>query len=223
MAAPDDRSQSSGRGAVGQGNHTVRQGDCIESIAFDHGFFWETLWNHTENASVKRRRQDHNALLPGDRVFIPERRAKQVDGATEQRHRFRRRGVPSRFVVRLMRFGEPRADEPYVVVIDGEIISGRTDENGRLAVRIPPNARNAVLLLNEGQEEHNLSLGHLDPVNEVSGVQARLNNLGYSCGPADGVLGERTRRALGSFQVDQGLEPTGEVDEPTKSRLEEAY
>jgi N-acetylmuramoyl-L-alanine amidase len=58
-------------------SHTVKQGDCISSIAHETGFFWETLWNHPDNAKLKQLRKNPNALLPGDVVSIPDQRVKQ--------------------------------------------------------------------------------------------------------------------------------------------------
>lgn len=43
-------------------------------------------------------------------------------------------------------------------------------------------------------------------------VQQRLNDLGYNAGPADGLMGKRTRAAIIEFQKDQGLAATGAVD-----------
>ena len=40
-----------------------------------------------------------------------------------------------------------------------------------------------------------------------------LNKNGYDAGGADGVMGERTKSAIVAFQKDNGLEPTGQVDE----------
>lgn len=46
-------------------------------------------------------------------------------------------------------------------------------------------------------------------------AQAKLDELGYAAGPADGMMGPRTRRALGRFQRDQGLTQTGDLDPAT--------
>ena len=45
----------------------------------------------------------------------------------------------------------------------------------------------------------------------VRGVQLNLATLGYKPGPADGILGSRTKSAIEAFQRDQGLPATGEV------------
>ena len=45
----------------------------------------------------------------------------------------------------------------------------------------------------------------------VRGVQLNLATLGYKPGPADGILGSRTRSAVEAFQRDHGLPVTGEV------------
>jgi len=33
--------------------HQVQQGDCINSIGLQYGFFPNTLWNHPDNAELK--------------------------------------------------------------------------------------------------------------------------------------------------------------------------
>lgn len=43
----------------------------------------------------------------------------------------------------------------------------------------------------------------------VRDIQAGLSRLGYSPGPADGVMGRNTRRAISDFQRDNGLRETG--------------
>jgi localization factor PodJL len=46
----------------------------------------------------------------------------------------------------------------------------------------------------------------------VTNIQLILNKNGYSAGPADGVMGEKTKSAIIAFQKDNGLTATGEVD-----------
>jgi hypothetical protein len=54
---------------------------------------------------------------------------------------------------------------------------------------------------------------------EVANVQSALQEQGYYQGEIDGILGAQTRAALADFQVAQGLEPTGTIDEPTAEAL----
>ena len=65
-------------------NYQVKQGDCISSIAFEHGFFGDTIWNHPNNKDLKTKRQDPNILMPGDMVFVPDKRLKEVSESTNQ-------------------------------------------------------------------------------------------------------------------------------------------
>ena len=83
--------------------HTVRRGECINSIAARYGFFWETVWNHGPNSDLKRERENPDHLLPGDVVVIPALREKHESRATEQKHRFRRKGVPIELVLRILK------------------------------------------------------------------------------------------------------------------------
>ncbi|MFZ2148954.1 MAG: peptidoglycan-binding domain-containing protein [Sedimentisphaerales bacterium] len=203
--------------------YTVKQGECIESIAFDNGFFWETVWKDSQNAELKQKRKDPNVLLAGDEVFIPDKREKTESGATEERHRFRKKGVPAMLRIRLIDDDKPRANESYTLEIDGELFSGTTDDDGTLEHPISPGAKKGRLLVGEEQDEYLLDLGYLDPVDEIAGVQGRLNNLGFHCGAVDGVLGPKTEAALTDFQKRCGLPESGKIDQATRDKLIDIY
>ena len=47
----------------------------------------------------------------------------------------------------------------------------------------------------------------------VQNIQRILNKNGYSAGGTDGLMGEKTKKAIMAFQADNGLDATGEVDE----------
>jgi Putative peptidoglycan binding domain len=54
---------------------------------------------------------------------------------------------------------------------------------------------------------------------QIRQVQMVLKEKGFEAGEADGVLGPRTRKALIAFQRQQGLEPSGEIDQRTATAL----
>jgi localization factor PodJL len=53
----------------------------------------------------------------------------------------------------------------------------------------------------------------------IEAVQRELNRLGYRSGPADGIAGNRTMRAIEQFQRDTGLELTGTATASLLDRL----
>ncbi len=164
--------------------------------------------------------------MPGDRVYVPKIREKHERGGTEQCHRFRRCGVPGKLKLRFLDHEKkPRAGAQYVLEVDGQTMAGSLDHNGVLQAVIPPNARKAKITvgIDDDSEEFEMKLGGLDPITEVSGIQARLNNLGYDCGSTDGILNMRTETAIRSFQANYNLEVTGEMNQATRDKLFEAY
>jgi len=212
-------------GATGQGEYVVKQGECIESISYLHGLFWQTVWNDPANSELKEARKQPNALLPGDCVHVRPLELKKVRCAAEKRHRFLRRGVPSRLQLTFLDEGEPRAGVPYVLVIDGREFRGKTDAQGTLKAPLMPDAASASLVLGEDPdaERYTLELRHLNPASEISGAQQRLTNMGFYCGPIDGKLNEHTRMALRAFQSALGLEATAKIDESTANSLREVH
>jgi len=207
--------------------YTVQQGDCFNSIAFEKGFFWEALWDLPENADLKSRRKNPNALLPGDEVFIPDKEPKQVACATGKRHVFRRKGVPSRLdLVLLDSKHQQRSGVPYTLEVEGQRFEGTTADDGKISQTIPPNAREGTLTLRpagQAEEAYRLKLGHLNPLDHPSGIQSRLGNLGYYRGQITGEMDEATRWALSAFQQSAGIEATGEADAATQAALAERY
>jgi hypothetical protein len=211
--------------------HEVAQGDCLSSIAYEHGFLPESLWDAPENAGLKEGGRDMNVLRPGDVVHLPARRKKTIPVQTGNRYRLRRKGVPAILRVRFVDFtGEPMANEPYLLQLAaaGSPLpdrTGLTDAQGFVVSPIPPNATGGEIWAGKGLSRRSLPfrLGFVDPIEDVSGVQARLNSLGYPCGSEDGTLDDLTAAALRRFQSDYQLPATGQIDEPTKAKLREAY
>jgi N-acetylmuramoyl-L-alanine amidase len=201
------------------GVYTVRQGDCISSIASKNGLFWESLWNHADNSELKRNRQDPNALLPGDKVFVPEKEKASEDCATESKHRFRALGVPAKMKVRLLVNEEPRANEKFRLYVDDVLLrEGKTDGDGFIEEPIPPDCRSGNIVIyddDENEEHYPFDFGSVDPLETEEGVKKRLFNLGYDV--------EDLSKALGEFQQKQDLEETKTIDEATRNELEDVF
>ncbi len=196
----------------------------MSSIGATYGFDWRLLWNLPENQGLKQLRKNPNVLFPGDEVFIPDLTVRADECGTDMLHKFELVGVPETLRIRLLdELDRPRANLKYELVIGGRSLQGKTNANGELEEKIPPLENNARLYVGEERREVLLSIGSLDPLDEVSGAQARLANLGYDAGPTDGVLGPRTGRAIRDFQDDYDLEITGELDPPTLSKLKDRH
>lgn len=204
-----------------QEKRPVNLGDSIPSMAKEAGHFWPTVWDHPANSELKSLRKNPNVLNPGDEVFIPEIEIVEKAKATDQKHKFKLKGEKVKYKLRLMRLGEPRKNEKYTLLLDsGQSIEGTTDGDGNLEQEIPAETKSARLLLEGGKEEKFLRIGHLNPITEISGIQQRLNNLGYQAGPEDGAMNDQLRKALSAFQGRYGLKQTGEPDEATRAKLE---
>lgn len=204
---------------------SVRQGDCVLSIARRYRLDPKVIWEHPNNAELRRKR-DVNVLLPGDALFVPEWEPKFVERPTGRLHRFVVRSRPEHMVtLRFMKGGAPRAGVPYTLTIDGATYEGETDGDGRVRQAIAADARAGEITLHDAarDERYPVRLGHLNPTDDLTGVQARLNHLGFSCGPVDGELGPRTRAALRMFQRARKLEVSGEVDDATRAELRKAH
>ncbi len=203
--------------------HKVSKGDCIANIAYKYGFFPDAIWNHADNSDLKRLRKDPNLLLAGDIVSIPEKTINEVTKSDGQRHLFRRKGVPEKLKIQFKDEKGPRANESYTLTIDGVLFKGKTDSDGRIEQPIPPYAKEGSIMFRHGEETYTLNLGHLDPIETVSGIQGRLRNLGYYTGRIDGSMNPSLIQAIQEFQLHFDLEPDGEISESFTNKLKTEY
>ncbi|MDX9856255.1 MAG: peptidoglycan-binding protein [candidate division Zixibacteria bacterium] len=214
-------------------DHEVQQGECLSSIAHRYGISdWRQLWEHPDNAALREHRNPH-ILKPGDVVKIPDDVGPAFEGCSGESGAFRLTSPPPTTLQLNLTdaFGNPYAHKEYELDVDGQVQRGTTAENGRLCCEIAPDAASATLTLwldsaaqaPDRKLVWTLDLGHLDPIEELTGVQARLKSLGYGIDEISGSLDEPTRRALRMFQAEERLPITGEADEATVSRLARRY
>jgi hypothetical protein len=207
--------------------YRIKQGDCLSSLAKRFGFAdYKTIYDHPENARLKQQRYNPNVLFPGDDLFIPDVERKEVDAASEKTHRFQLKTNKTLLRLLLKDSDEtPFANLRYELTIDQQTFEGVTNGEGKLEQKIPADAKQGLIVLYESSAGGSvvstvpLHIGDLDPVEELTGVQSRLNNLGIGCGKVDGEFGPKTEAALTEFQRRHGLARTGRPDPPTIAKL----
>lgn len=206
--------------------HTVRQGECVDSVAYANGHFWETLWQDPENRDLKTERRDPNILKAGDRLWVPAMRPEEVSRAVDARHRFRRKGVPAMFRARFMFNGRPRADIPFDAVVDNRhVAEGCTTCEGVVEFPIMPDAALVTVTLRPDDlppESINFDLGAVEPIDTLRGVQQRLRNLGIECQETDD-LDDATTDAIRTLQGRFGLAVNGELTDDLRDRLKKEH
>src|SRR5208282_1029286 len=119
--------------------HTVEQGEYLASIAKDYGFSdWHTIYDHPQNADLKKKRPNPNVLLPGDQLFIPDKQLKGESCPTEKKTRFKL-NVPKAWLKIVLKdsHGKPLSNQPYTLTAACVTCKGTTDGGGSLQQKIP--------------------------------------------------------------------------------------
>jgi peptidoglycan hydrolase-like protein with peptidoglycan-binding domain len=203
--------------------HTVKQGDHISRITEQYRFYdYHTIWDHPNNSALKQKRQNPNVLLPGDELFIPEKEFKKVTGSTAKTHRFKIKvqTVMLRLVLRDLN-SEPIAGTACKLEVEGSVYQLTTNGDGMIEQLIPKTAESARLSFR--QFVIPIKIGHLDPVEELSGWRARLNNLGYNAGKPEESNERLLKSAIEEFQIDYGLKVDGMCGPQTQGKLKEVH
>ncbi|MGH7296641.1 MAG: type VI secretion system tip protein TssI/VgrG [Polyangiaceae bacterium] len=124
----------------------------------------------------------------------------------------------------------PYANKQFHLVVGDDRFEGTTDGEGVVHASVPIDATQAELTLwiddyPQGRRRHwRLTLqAKLPPMTDLAGVQRRLKNLGYYEGEVDGKQSDSLRSGVQWFQKDAALPPTGEIDDATRGKLDEAH
>jgi len=206
----------------------VAQGETLLSIAHKHGIFSsEKIWDHPENRSLREKRGHPQVLAPGDELFVPELAEIEIEISTNRSHVFRLKNPPCFFSVYLRdEWGEPYSGNRYQLKLGAEVFEGVTTDAGLVSHPTKPDVTSGELTLWRDPENESdtctwtLRVGYLNPIDMVSGVKARLRNLGYQVGEIDDRFDETAREAVRTFQRSLGYEqPTGDIDDRTRNEL----
>ncbi len=211
--------------------YTVVKGDCFENIAKRFGFGdYKVLYNHPQNADLKRKRPQPNLLAVGDKIFIPDKNLGEESCATEKRHTFQilAKKVKLRVVVKDDK-GRFFADKKYELKVGLKVFNGNTDGRGFIEQEIPADAKRAILKVFTEDEKlkvltWHLAVGSLGPVDTDYGVHGRLKNLGFYSGSLDGKTDDKkTKDSVEVFQKKNSMTVNGNVDDALRNKLRETH
>jgi Putative peptidoglycan binding domain len=211
--------------------HVVVQGEYLAKMAFVYGFDADQVWNDPKNADLKQKRPDPNVLAPGDVLQIPaaKKDGQPISKGTTNSYTV---NVPKVKVELVFQDGDnPLAGEECAVKGLGDPDPAApalsTDGGGTLSLDVPVTTREFIVTFpkREGLRMH-FYLGDVDPASETTGVTQRLVNLGYLPGYFDDdpdQMDDLVKKAVAAFQAENGMEPTGEIDDATQKALRDAH
>ena len=209
--------------------HIVKQGDHLSSIAKKYGLPRKKIWNDPHNAALAGQRLNPNVLYPGDQVYIPDLTPNEFARPTDVNHKFAvdRQKVQLCLVLEDI-YERPIANASCLLQCDGDSIALTSDSAGTIKHDIPADLQEATLTVQSAEtpfkdERFSIKIGHLDPVDQITGQLARLNNLGYFAGDVGRQDTDALESAVEEFQCDQGLTVDGVCGPQTQAQLKKVH
>jgi hypothetical protein len=186
--------------------YVIRQGDYLAKLAYTLGFDADTVWGDPKNEQLRQAgglSQDPNILRPTDMLYIPDENSNALAAYALTL------GTTNTFVadtpnvtIRIQFTDASLTSQPYAIQELPESTRLMTDAGGTATFAAPVTLASATIVFSETGAAFAVDIGHLDPINTLSGVFQRLQHLGFiddaNIDPADLQL-EPIRAALRAF------------------------
>jgi hypothetical protein len=164
--------------------YVIRRGDFLLKIAYKLGFDADTVWNDPLNDDLRKLRPDPNFLLAGDLMYVPDQTENDPpthDLAAGSTTTFVTPPPPTHTLH--FRFvnddGSVYASKDYTIQELPDLTGLSTDGDGFSTFEAPVTLDKATIVFTETGEQWSFQIGGIDPINSLSGVFQRLQNLGF--------------------------------------------
>ncbi len=167
--------------------YVIRQGDYLLSLAYRFGFDVDTVWNDPKNAQLRQLRSSPSILWPTDVLYIPDQNVPPaMQTVTTGTTNTFVTDVPTLSVTQQFVGSEATtySSRAYIVQELDQLTGLTTDEKGIATFQAPVTLDAATVQFTDTGESWVLHIGHLDPINTLSGIFQRLQHLNYVAGSA---------------------------------------
>ncbi len=214
--------------------HKVVQGETLSSIATRFKFSTiDTIYNHSNNSEFKALRPNPDIIHAGDELFIPETVPAKLKVELNKKVTFIIK-KPKEILSLRINLEEDKdlqaANKDATLIVDDVEHSSKVDASGLVQWKLPKTSTRmgiVKLFLEPDQSEpthaFEVKLGELNPISENTGIQARLNGLGFHCGKVDNKLKIKSNEAIRKFQQVNNLAIDGMAGPNTQQTLEKQY
>jgi hypothetical protein len=162
--------------------YVIKQGDHLALLAYKFGFDADTVWNDPKNAQLRQLRPNRNLLWPTDILYIPDQNVPPVmkNLTTGTTNSFVSTAPMTTLSIAFVGSTPTSyASRAYTIQELDQLTGLATDGNGVAKFQVPVTLQIATLVFSDTGESYAFSIGEMDPINTLSGIFKRLQNLGY--------------------------------------------
>jgi hypothetical protein len=203
--------------------YVVRQGDYLARLAYQFGFDADAVWADAKNAQLRQDRSDHNILSPTDLLYIPDQGGTPATQSLTTGTTNAFVSNPPTTTVTIRFVDAPFASQAYSVPELPELTGLTTGQDGTATFSIPVTLDTFTIAFTGSGTSFSFDVGCLDPINTLSGIFQRLQNLGYidpdvTADPPDLDVVRAALRAFRAASQDPTILPSSPPDGDASSQ-----